>query len=501
MNTTYETLKVYLDKAQAFNTALSLLYWDNATLAPKEAIQNTAKMIGILSAESFGIIINDEVRELLETLESKDEFETLSDIEKSIVKHLRKSYDQLEKIPPKEYQEYTELLALADSIWQSAKENKDFNEFAPTLKSIVEYSRKFASYRRKDNEDLYDILLQDYEECFNRNSLDKFFDSIKEEIVPLLKKVVAKNHTIDKNYNYQMFDITKQKEFSHYLAEYIGFDFSKGVLAESAHPFTTNLHNHDVRITNHYHKDNLESAIFSVIHESGHGMYEMGIADEITQTLVGGGTSMGMHESQSRLYENIIGRSKEFWTPIYDKLINLFPEELKSVSLDQFIRGINKAEPGLIRTEADELSYTLHVIIRYEIEKMLLSGEIEVEELPRVWNEKYEEYLGITPANDAEGVLQDVHWSGGSFGYFPSYAIGSAMAAQIFHHMKKQMPVEEYLLQGNLTPIKEYLNEHIHQYGMMKNSNEILINLMGEELNAKYFTDYLVSKYTKLYDL
>lgn len=501
MNETFEKLKVYLDKAQALGTALSLIYWDNATLAPKEAIQNTAKMIGILSTESFTTIINDDVRGLLEKLETKEELETLSEVEKSIVKNLRKSYDQLEKIPPKEYQEYTELLALADSIWQSAKEHKDFNEFAPTLKKIVEYSKKFASYRRKGNEDLYDVLLQDYEECFDQKSLDEFFDTIKAEIVPLLKQVREKNDTIDKSYNYLKFDVAKQKEFAHFLADYIGFDFGKGVMAESAHPFTTNLHNHDVRITNHYYEDNLESAIFSIIHEGGHGIYEMGVADEITQTLVGGGASMGMHESQSRLYENLIGRSKEFWVPIYDKLQKQFSEQLESVSLDQFIQGINKAEPGPIRTEADELSYTLHIIIRYEIEKMLLSGEIQVEDLPRIWTQKYEEYLGITPANDAEGVLQDMHWSGGSFGYFPSYAVGSAIAAQIFYHMRTQMPVEEYLLQGNLTPIKEYLNKHIHQHGMMKNSNELLMDLMGEPLNAKYFTDYMVEKYTKLYQL
>lgn len=239
--------------------------------------------------------------------------------------------------------------------------------------------------------------------------------------------------------------------------------------------------------------------MFSVIHEGGHALYELGVDDALTLTPVGGGTSMGVHESQSRFYENILGRSEAFWKPLFEKLKENYPEVLPDVDLKDFIRGINKAEPGPIRTEADELTYPLHIIIRYEIEKMLMEDLISVDELPRIWNEKYKEYLGVTPKNDTEGVLQDVHWSGGAFGYFPSYAIGNAVAAQIYAYMHNEVNVKECLEKGNLVPIREYLREHIHCFGSTKNMNELLIAMTGEPLNAEYYTKYLTEKYTKLY--
>ena len=331
--------------------------------------------------------------------------------------------------------------------------------------------------------------------------LDTFFHQVKEEIIPLLKEVSKKSDTIDKSYNYLKYDTDKQRQFCKYLAGYVGFDFNRGVIAESAHPFTLQLHNHDVRITNRFIEDNLESAMFSIIHESGHAIYEMNIDDSITQTLVGGGASMGMHESQSRFYENLLGRSTEFWEPLYDKLVATYPENLSNITLEHFIKGINKAEPNLIRTEADELSYCLHIIIRYEIEKMIFSEEIDVDQLPKVWNEKYEEYMGITPSTDTEGILQDTHWSWGEFGYFPSYAIGTAVASQIFACMKENMPIDQYLKEGNLTPIREFLRDNIHKYGAVKNTNEILEAVCGEKFRADYYVNYLKEKYTKLYNL
>jgi carboxypeptidase Taq len=284
------------------------------------------------------------------------------------------------------------------------------------------------------------------------------------------------------------------------MAQYVGFDFEKGVLAESAHPFTTNLHNHDVRITTHY-KDRVDSSLFSVIHESGHAIYEMGIGDELTQTLVGQGASMGMHESQSRFFENILGRNEHFWIPVYGRLQETFPEQLGPVSREDFVRAVNKIEPGLIRTEADELTYSLHVLVRYELEKELIEGDLRVEDLPAVWADRYEAYLGIRPKTDSEGVLQDIHWSQGSFGYFPSYALGSAFGAQMYAHMKKEMDVDKLLSDGNIGQIRDYLREHIHRYGKLKTSRELLINMTGEDFNPKYYIEYLKEKYGKLYEL
>lgn len=498
MNQTYEKLQPYLDKSMALGAAMTLLSWDNETLAPKGAMERTAKIMGILSMEHYNTIMNAEVRALL--MELKDA-EDLTEIEAKVVKNLWKEYEHMEKIPPQEYLEFSELTAQSGHIWANAKQTNDFASYAPTLAKIIEFNRKFAGYRAKEGQPLYDVLLNDFEEGFTMEKLDAFFGKLREEIVPLLKKITEKGQVVDKSFMTKIYDITKQREFNQFLAEYIGFDFNIGVTGDAEHPFTTNLHNHDVRFTNHYHEDNLESAIFSTVHEGGHGIYEQGVADEISVTPLGGGASMGMHESQSRFYENIIGRSEAFWTPIYGKLVETFPEQLAEVDLDTFIKAINYAEASLIRTESDELTYCLHIMIRYEIEKRIMNGSVEVDELPQLWNQMYEEYLGVTPPTDTLGVLQDVHWSMGSFGYFPSYALGNAIASQLYNQMVKEMNVEELLLKGELGTIKAWLREHVHQYGQLKNTDEMLIATTGEPFNADYYVAYLKEKFTKVYGL
>lgn len=501
MSKSFDELKKYLEKGAALKTAQILIDWDTATLAPKLADENTAKILGVISDMYLNTYINEDVKKYLEELNKQEEFDKLTSAEKAQVKELGRLVKDLGKIPPKEFREYSELKARAMGVWTEAREMNQYKDFAPVLEKIIEYQKKFAGYRMDPEKHgcLYDVLLEDYEPGFTVEKLDEFFELIRKELVPFIKEVIKKAETVDKSYNEKSYPVEKQKELSHELAAYVGLDFDKGVMAESAHPFTTNLHNKDVRITNHYYENNLESAIFSVIHESGHALYEMQIADELTQTLVGEGTSMGMHESQSRFFENVIGRSEEFWKPLYGKLKEYFPEQLSEVTLSQFILGCNKLVQGPIRTEADELTYPLHILVRYEIEKMIFNNEITVEELPKVWNEKYKEYLGIEPDSDSKGVLQDVHWCGGDFGYFPSYALGSAIAAQIYYHIKKVLPFEECLEQGKLEAIRSYLKEHIHRFGKSRSTNEILFAMMGEEFNPNYYIEYLKEKYTRLY--
>lgn len=501
MNKTFNKLKEHLEIIQAFTEALTLYDWDLQTQAPKESMDYNSKTIGILSNEYYKALVNLKVRRLLEKLETDKEFETLDSNEKAIVRKLRKTYNGIAFIPQQEYREFSEFSAKSVSKWEKAKENKDFNEFVPALKEMIDYKKKFISYRKSGRQKIYDILLEDYEEGFKMQELDIFFEKIKEALIPLVKQVSEKSKTIDKSYNHQKYDIQKQKEFCKWLSGYLGFNFNRGIIGESTHPFTTNLSNHDVRITNHFNQENLESAIFSAIHETGHAIYEMNVSDELTQTIIGGGASCGMHESQSRFFENIIGKSHAFWEYVYPKLVATFPEQLKDVSLDEFLIGINKSAPSPVRIEADELTYTFHIIIRYEIEKMIFQNKVKVENLSKVWNKKYKEYLGIIPENDSEGILQDIHWAGGDFGYFSSYAIGNAIAAQIYYYMKSIMPFDEYLRQGNITPIREFLNSNIHQYGMKKNTNEILKDLMNEELSVDYFIRYMREKYTKLFNL
>lgn len=499
MNKTFEKLIPCLDKAYALNHALVLFEWDNETEMPEEAFELHAKAVEILSKEYYDTIINDEVKAILEDLSKET---GLDHIEASIVKEMKKRFDDMEPIPSAEYQTYQGLLARANGIWAKAKQASDYQIFAPALKEIIEYQKKFVNYRiQASGKDIapYDLLLNDFEEGFSMKELDTFFAQLKAEIVPLLQMVITHKDKVNKNYNFLTYPIDKQKEFNRTLAEHVGFDFKRGVIKESVHPFTTNFHNKDVRITTHYYANNLESALLSTIHESGHALYEMHIGDDITGTPVGTGTSMGMHEGQSRLFENNFGRSKEFWKPLYGKLQDLYPENLRDVYLDTFVLGLNKSEPSLIRTEADELTYCLHIMVRYEVEKMIFDGRINIDEIPAVWNQKYEEYLGIRPSNDAEGVLQDVHWSTGSFGYFPSYALGTAVAAQIEAHLKQVMPLTRYLEEGNFAPINEYLKKQIHVFGKTKTTNELLLGMMGEAFNPQYYIDYLKEKYTRLY--
>lgn len=499
MSKAYEQLEAYLERAQAFQTALVLFEWDNETLAPKEAGPYTSRMIGAISGEYYGVITDKEFKRLIEECK-KDK--SLSKTEAAIVREAGEELEQLDCIPAKEYREFAQLCSESTRVWAKARKEKDFDAFAPTLKKVLDYQKRFASYRAKKGQKLYDVMLDTYEKGFDMETLDKFFAVLKEQLVPFLKKLMDSGVSIDDSFLTGDYPEEKQEEIGKYLAEYVGFDFNKGVMAVSAHPFTTNLHNHDVRITTAYN-NHVDDSIFSVIHESGHGIYEMGIPDELTQTLLGQGTSMGMHESQSRFFENIMGRSQAFWKPVYPKLQELFPGQLGDVSLEQFVKGINKVTPSLIRTQADELTYSLHVLIRYEIEKMLVEEGLDVEKLPEVWADKYEEYLGVRPKDVSEGVLQDIHWSQGSFGYFPSYALGSAFGAQLYTYMKKHMDFEGLLETGKegVTVIREFLRENIHQYGKLKTSRQILKDVTGEDFNPQYYVDYLMEKYGNVYGI
>ncbi len=496
MSKAYEQLKTYLDRAMAIKAAMTLFEWDNETLAPKEAGELTSNVIGILSGEYFQAVTCDEVKTLVKKCRKED----LNEVEAANVRELADELEQLDCIPQEEYEANARLVAKAASVWAKAKEAQDFEAFAPTLEKVIEFQKKFASYRAKKGQNLYDVMLDTYEKGFDMENLDQFFGLLKKELVPFLKKVQEEGRHIEDSFLTGDYPEPDQEKLGRFLAEYVGFEFDKGVMAVSAHPFTTNLHNKDVRITTHY-SDHVDSSLFSVIHEAGHGIYELGIRDDLTLTPVGQGASMGMHESQSRFFENIIGRNPAFWEPIYGKVQEMFPRQLGKVSLEQFVDAVNKVEPGLIRTEADELTYSLHVLIRYEIEKQLIAGELDVKDLSRVWADKYEEYLGIRPENTAEGVLQDIHWSQGSFGYFPSYALGSAFGAQLYYYMKENMDFEGLLREGKVSVIREFLRENIHQYGKLKNSRQILKDVTGEDFNPEYYVRYLKEKYSKIYGL
>lgn len=494
MNQSFEKLQNQLEKAMALQTAMVLFEWDNETAAPKEAAERTAAVIGSLSSQYLDIMTGEKLKTALK--ECSGQMSEMTEVEQAIVRETEEEVEKLERIPADEYRSFAELTARATGIWADAREKKDFSLFAPVLKEIVDYQKRFASYQAKEGQKLYDVMLDNYEKDFGMKELDEFFRVVKEGIVPLLKESAKRSEQIDDSFLSAGYTEEQQEKAARFLAEYVGFDFDRGILAVSAHPFTTNLHNKDVRITTHY-LDRIDSSIYSVIHESGHAVYELGIRDDLTQTPAGQGASMGMHESQSRFFENIMGRNRNFWVPIYGNMQEIFGSPLKEVSLDDFLAAVNKTIPGLIRTEADELSYCLHVLVRYEIEKLMIEENAEIDSLPELWNDKYEEYLGIRPKDDGEGILQDIHWSQGSFGYFPSYALGNAFGVQLYYRMKQEMDFDGLLREGRADVIREYLREHIHQYGKLKTSRQLLKDATGEDFNPAYYVEYLTERYGK----
>ncbi|MGL5088293.1 MAG: carboxypeptidase M32 [Cetobacterium sp.] len=477
------------------DSMLAILQWDLETQTPKGGYKLISEMIGELSLKSYNLTTSKEILDIIKKL--KESLDKVDPIIKKEIEFLEEEIEKLKVIPPNEYKMYSELTAKAQGVWEIAREDNNFEKFAPILEEIFNFNKKFIEYRKLDS-DTYSTILNDYEKGMNVSKLDLFFDGLKKEIVPFLKEINEKKRNFSDKLAFKSSKL-EQEKFSKEILKYIGFDLERGTLSESAHPFTLTVNKDDVRLTTRYFEELPFSSVFSTIHEGGHGIYEQGVADELKDTMLADGSSMGIHESQSRFYENIIGRSREFWYGLLDRSKNKY-KGLSTLSLDEVYKGINEVTPSLIRVEADELTYSLHIMVRYEIEKGILSGEYKIKDLPKIWNEKMYEYLGVVPENDKEGVLQDVHWSCGLIGYFPSYALGNVYSIQILNAMKKEMNVKGALERGELNKIKVWLNENIHKHGKLKSPKEIMVSVTGEELNPDYYIEYLKEKYTNIYD-
>lgn len=489
--------KDYLTKIEYLNSATSVLSWDMMVGIPKKGKAYRSDVLGYLSSESYKLQTSEEMKNFIEYFIS---LENLDDVTEAMVHNAKKNYDQTKKIPEDRYREYIVLASNSFSYWEEARAKSDFSIFKPYLEKIIEFSKEFIGYwGYKGNK--YNTLLEFYEPGITVEKLDKVFGELREAIVSLLNKIQNSRIKPNTEFFYKHFTKEEQEAFGIFVLHKLGYDFDAGKLDVSAHPFTTTFDNKDVRITTRYDLNEFRGALFSSIHEGGHAIYEQDVPDELKGTGLATGVSMGIHESQSRYYENILGRSKEFWNYFYPEAQRRF-KQFEGVSLEEFYRAINVVEPSLIRTEADELTYSLHVIIRYEIEKDLFNGEITAEDLPQVWRTKYKEYLGIEPENDAEGVLQDMHWSDGSFGYFPSYALGNLYGAQFLQKMLKDIPDYYSLVEkGEFNEIHEWLRENIHKHGSVYKPAELIKMVTGEELTAKYFIEYLNKKYGEIYDL
>lgn len=488
----------YVKKMEAYGEALSLVYWDLRTGAPKQGIEQRSEVIGVLSSEVFRMSTSEEMAAYIAKLSADND---LQEVTKKTLEECKKEYDRNKKIPAAEYKEYVILQSKAESVWEEAKAASDFEMFRPYLEKLVEMTKKFVNYWGYEG-NKYNTLLDLYEPGVTVEVLDQVFGDLREKIVPLVQRIAESDHKPETKFLFEHFPKEKQKEFSLEVLKQMGYNFQAGRLDETVHPFAMGLNPGDVRVTTKYDESDFRTAVFGTIHEGGHALYEQNISKELVGTPLCSGTSMGIHESQSLFYENFVGRNYSFWKKNYQMLKDHASGQFDNVELDDFYGAINESKPSLIRIEADELTYPLHVIIRYEIEKGLFNDEIEVKDLPRIWNEKYEQYLGVKPDSDGNGVLQDVHWSGGMFGYFPSYALGYMYAAQFKNAMLKDLPNFDSLLEeGNLAPIKEWFTERVHQYGKLKKPLEILNDVTGEGLNAEYLVDYLYEKYQGVYKL
>lgn len=496
-----ESFKAYVRKMKQYEEAIALIYWDMRTGAPKKGIGTRSEVVGELSTEVFRMSTSDEMGEYLAFFTQPAELAQLDTISRKMVEECKKEYDRSKKIPAEKYQAYVVLTSQAESAWEEAKHTSDWTSFQPYLEKIVATTQEFIELWGYEGHK-YNTLLDMYEPGMTVEKLDEVFGTLREKAVPLLQRIQASPNQPDRSFLDQQFEISKQKQFSLSILKQMQYDFEAGRLDETVHPFATALNPGDVRITTRYLPNDITSALFGTIHEGGHALYEQNISEDLVGTNLCTGTSMGIHESQSRFWENVIGRSKAFWDRYYGELQTTFSPQIDQVDVDTFYKAINHIEPSLIRIEADELTYNLHIMIRYELEKGLFNGIIAVADLPAAWNAKYEEYLGVTPVNDGEGVLQDVHWSGGAFGYFPSYALGNMYAAQFTQTLRQELPAFDSLIaEGNLAPIKEWLTEKVYKHGKLLTPNEIIREVTGEELNPEYLVQYLEEKYKSVYGI
>lgn len=449
-----------------------------------------------LSAMGYAMRTGKGYMRAIETLYSaRDELDPVLRHEIEQVKH---DCDKLAKVPKDKYLHYQKVLLESFPQFVEAKNTADFSLVKASLGKILSYKLDYVKWQQTDELKGYDVLLDEYERGMTMEKYDQFFGLIKSELVPFIKKVLPLQKPVHPAFTTRRFPAEKQKKFCEYLGGVMLFDKDKTMMGESEHPYTSNNGNCDVRITNHYYENDLSSAIFSAIHEMGHGLYELQVDASLQQTMSGGGASMALHESQSRFFENYVGRSKQFWHRHFPVLKEIFKEELEGVEEQDFFNYVNHAQASLVRTDADELTYPLHVLIRYEIEKDMMAGTVTEKNVEQVWNEKYKEYLGIDVPDAGRGVVQDMHWYGGSIGYFPTYALGSAYAAQILAAMGKDFDVHSAMGDENVEKIAAWLKEHIHKYGSSKSPAEVFEGAVGGQFDARYYIDYLKKKYSAL---
>lgn len=488
--------KDWIFKKSAYTMALSIIDIDKQTVAPSGGNAYRDERSAFLAGELFSIETDEKMVSVLK--EIMEDPEEAKDVKRAAFLY----YEEIQKtlcIPKDEFVALEQLKNTSYSKWLEAKQKNDYSIFEPYLKQIISFKKKVYGYRNKQ-ESIYDQMLNDFEPGMNCEKYDVFFSTLKEKLVPFIQKITQAKQ-IDDAFLFQYFPIEDQKKYMDHMLDYLHFYAEWGYQNETEHPFTSWTCENDCRTTTKYLEDNVMSALFSTIHEVGHAYYEHDVDPKYDGMILSEGISSGMHESQSRLCENYLGRTKSFWEYNYPFLKQQFPKQFDGIDLDTFIKAVNVSRPSLIRTEADELTYPMHILIRYEIEKGLFDGSISVEGLDQTWADMYEKYLGVRPTNASEGILQDVHWSMGEFGYFPTYALGSAFASQFVKKMREEIDVDNLLRNNHYDQVIAWLKEHIHKYGCLYDADEIMKIATGESFDVNNYTDYLIQKYSVLYEV
>lgn len=484
----YEEFEEWMRKLSYLNSASGLLSWDQEVFMPSGANEYRAQTSAYLSTLSHKMFVDPKLGKLLTKL-SKDK--SLSFEQKRNVEIELKNWKRSILVPGDYIQRSSYATSMSYDNWVLARKNNDFASFVPSLEKVIDLQKEWVSYINWEGK-TYDALLDSYEKGLTMEILDKVFEDLKEKLIPFIGKTIKQTSTTPPLKG--KFDIEAQRKYTIGLLEKIGYDLNRGRVDESPHPFSSAFHPTDSRITSSYDDKDLQS-IWSTMHEAGHGMYEQGLIPSQSHLATGSAISLSIHESQSRFWENMIGKNLLFWKNEFSNLRDFFKEDLAEVSYDSFWKSINKVEAIPIRIDSDELTYHLHIIIRYEIEKAIFEDNYPVKDLNKLWNEKYKEYLGIDIATDANGVLQDVHWSCGMFGYFPTYTLGSMYSAQFYDYMKKNFDIEDKLNNRDYHSIKKWLNENIHELGGIYTAEELCEKVTGEKLKASYFIDYIKEKY------
>lgn len=478
---------------------IAVLGWDMETFMPEEGVNARSEQIALLTELAHRWLVSDETARLIGDAEEEASGKEYFSDEAAMLRVARRAYLQKVKLPEALVTRLARTTAKANSVWISARKNADFGMFAPILSEIIDINREEADLLGYSGHP-YDALLDLYEPDLKTAEADRLFAEMKRELVPLVREITGRGPAPGNALLLQKFDTSRQEAFGLRVLRDMGYDFKRGRQDRSAHPFTTSFTPYDVRITTRFDEGDLLSALFSTIHEGGHALYDQGLPLDLVNTPLCQPISLGVHESQSRLWENIVGRSRGFWRHYLPVLKEHFPGQVDAVEPDEFYRAVNRVAPGFIRVESDELTYNLHIFIRFEIEKELVAGSLPVQDIPGTWNEKYRDYLGVMPPDDAVGCLQDIHWAHGAIGYFPTYTIGNLLSAQLYNRAIEDDPsIPSAIETGGFAPLLSWLRDRVHRHGSRYTFSELVRTVTGGDIQVRPYMAYLAGKFRAIY--